>query len=185
MTEITFPEGPLDAGCLDPMVYRGATHVVSFIAETPWPPSKNGYWRAVGGRIILSRMGRAYQKSAAASIRKTLTLSSSGRYALKAGEIVPTKDGLFAVRDGLRVCFRVILHPPDRRKRDISNHVPAVQDAVEAVGLIPNDEIIDYQETLRHAVDTGAGFARFEVAVIRATEAGYRCLCRERGFGGE
>ena len=182
---IPLPEGPLDAGCLEPMTFAGGTHVVSFVGETPWPPSKNGYWRAVAGRIIVSKMGRRYRNLAAIRVRETLTLTSSGKYGVKYGDIVPLPNGLYGVRGGLRVCLRVILHPPDRRKRDISNHIMALQDVVEELGLIPDDEIIDYQETLRHPVDTGDGFARFEVAVIRATDKGHRCLCRERGFGGE
>ncbi len=67
-------------------------------ATLPWPPSVNHYWRAVGGRIMLSKAGRQYHRDVAAA------LFGQGRLA-----------------DDARLAVRLGVFPPDRRRRDLDN----------------------------------------------------------------
>ena len=178
MTDITQREA-IPTGCLAPMEYRGRAIPVAVAMELPWPPSKNTYWRAWKHRVIVSRLGNAFKKEAAVRIRETLTVSSSGRYSLKAGRLVLTDDGLVRVADGLRACMRLLVHAPNRAKRDVSNYIGAAQDAVQAAGIIVDDEIIDYCEIVRHSPNTGDGYARVEIAIIPTDLKVGPCWCRE------
>lgn len=67
--------------------------------ELPYPPSLNRYYRAVGGRVLISADGRKYRTAVAAAV-----LLSSQRRA---------PDG--------PLCVEMDLFPPDRRKRDADN----------------------------------------------------------------
>ncbi len=87
----------------------------------PWPPSVNRYWRAVSGRVLISRNGRAY---------RTLV-----------GQIVACSD---ARRLGsARLAVVIVACPPDRRRRDLDNTLKATLDALSHAGLFDDDEQID------------------------------------------
>lgn len=94
----------------------------------PFPPSVNGYWRAVKGRNILSKRGREYRKSAGVA----LTLQSRRREPL-AGRLEVSLD----------------LHPPDARKRDADNYCKGVLDALTHAGVWVDDEQIDRLHILK------------------------------------
>jgi len=90
------------------------------VFHLPWPPSVNTYYRAIGGRNILSKNGREYPKKCKIAI---------GFYPHEplAGRLVVLID----------------LFPPDRRKRDIDNHVKAILDALTKCRIWKDDSQID------------------------------------------
>src|SRR5210317_342600 len=87
----------------------------------PFPPSVNGYWRNINGRTLISAKGRAYKKAVARL--------AQWNYAAK------------QLQNRLEVL--VILHPPDRRKRDIDNSMKALLDSMQAAGVYLDDSQID------------------------------------------
>ena len=96
----------------------------------PWPPSVGMYWRApnegpLAGRLLLSRKGREYRVAAARSLAlfRVPMLNRAGRLAV-----------------------RLILHPPDRRARDVDNYPKAILDALKpgvVKGVIVPGVILD------------------------------------------
>lgn len=93
----------------------------SLTFELPYPPSTNTYWRRVGNRTLLSRAARKFRKRVADLwlIQKT----------------VFQRKGLGRTP----VAVELIVHPPDRRKRDIDNLIKPVLDAIQAAGVIEDD----------------------------------------------
>lgn len=87
----------------------------------PFPPSVNGYWRNINGRTLISVKGRAYKKVVVRLVQ--------WNHAAK------ELQGRLAVL--------VILHPPDRRKRDIDNSMKALLDSMQAAGVYLDDSQID------------------------------------------
>ena len=89
----------------------------------PFPPSVNGYWRAIKrGKIcanILSQKGREYKEQVKSII----------------GDIKPLEG---------RLAVYIELCPPDRRKRDIDNYSKALLDSLTESGVWLDDEQIDY-----------------------------------------
>lgn len=87
----------------------------------PWPPSMNGYWRSIrrGNRCcqILSARARAYREAACAAMLTHLRQ--------------PTLEGPVRVTEKF--------YPPDARKRDMSNHRKAYEDAITHFGLWLDD----------------------------------------------
>lgn len=99
----------------------------------PYPPSVNHYWRRAGSRTIVSAQGRRFRSAVA----RTLAV---GR--------VRAFDG--------RVAVRVVVHPPDRRRRDLDNVLKALLDALaQPGGAYRDDEQIDGLEVLRGEVVKG------------------------------
>ena len=86
----------------------------------PWPPSVNGYWRSFRGRPIISKRGREFRNDAIAAVLEQGKQRLAGR---------------------LSVVF--VAHPPDRRTRDLDNHLKAPQDALTAAGVWSDDSQID------------------------------------------
>jgi crossover junction endodeoxyribonuclease RusA len=91
------------------------------VLTLPFPPSVNGYWRNINGRTLISAKGRAYKKAVARL--------AQWNYAAKQLES--------------RLEVVVILHPPDRRKRDIDNSMKALLDSMQAAGVYLDDSQID------------------------------------------
>lgn len=100
----------------------------------PWPPSLNSIWRAVGGRILLSARGRQYRIEAVECAR------DQGAQDLK-------------LEGRLRVVL--VLSPPDKRDRDLDNHVKAIQDALTHAGTWGDDAQVDELMVVRSAVTKG------------------------------
>ena len=87
--------------------------------ELPYPPSVNRYYRHVGPRTLISRMGRAYRRRVCAILRR-------------AG-IEPMIGDLTVGLD---------FYPPDRRRRDCDNPLKALLDALQRGGLYEDDSQI-------------------------------------------
>jgi crossover junction endodeoxyribonuclease RusA len=87
--------------------------------DLPYPPSVNHYWRRVGARTLISRGGRAF-RAAVCSL-----LAARGVRPLSGPLVVD-----------------VLIHPPDRRRRDIDNVQKALLDALQHGGAYLDDSQI-------------------------------------------
>lgn len=93
----------------------------------PWPPSVNGYWRAVGKIVrrrvvvsqVISEQGRVFRAAAIAAIVE------QGR---------PSVEGTVKLRE--------YFYPPDRRRRDLDNFRKAGRDALVHGGALEDDSQI-------------------------------------------
>lgn len=78
-----------------------------------WPPSVNHAWRHVGSRTLISAAGRDFRRE----IEKyTLLLRSEKKLPLE-----PILE---------QISVRLILYPPDSRRRDLDNYFKATLDAL-------------------------------------------------------
>ena len=109
----------------------------------PWPPSVNTYWRNVGGKVLISKKGRAYRKLIAEMV---------------------LVDGYCPLGDA-RLGIHMAACPPDRRKRDLDNLPKAVFDSLQHAGLFDDDEQIDYFAIERCDVEK-PGHIRLYIEVV-------------------
>ncbi|MGV3483342.1 MAG: RusA family crossover junction endodeoxyribonuclease [Planctomycetaceae bacterium] len=89
--------------------------------ELPFPPSCNRIWRNVGYRTLLSREGRAYRE-------KVCAVLATNQPAIK-----PLAGPL---------SIDILIHPPDRRRRDLDNSLKALLDALQHGGAYQDDSQI-------------------------------------------
>jgi Holliday junction resolvase RusA-like endonuclease len=101
--------------------------IVMIELELPYPPSVNHYWRRVGARTLISRGGRAFRQAVCS------LLAAPGMRPF-AGTLV----------------VEVLVHPPDRRRRDIDNISKALLDALQHGGAYRDDSQI-----VRLAIEKG------------------------------
>ena len=87
---------------------KSSSNTETVSALLPWPPSVNTLWRAVNGRNILSKKGREFKD--------------------KCNEIFKGTDPKFYQKE--RLFLTLTLRPPDKRRRDISNLIKAVEDSL-------------------------------------------------------
>lgn len=90
------------------------------VLDLPYPPSVNHYWRRVGARTLISRGGRRYRKDVCAT--------------LAADRVAPMEG---------RLAVRVVVRPPDRRRRDLDNLGKGLLDALSHAGVYADDSQID------------------------------------------
>ncbi len=94
----------------------------------PWPPSVNAYKMPVrmGARIVLVLTPRAreYRLKVADAIGKALGRRRPATYETA-------------------VQLDMELRAPDRRTRDISNHIKMCEDALVAAGILRDDSLVD------------------------------------------
>lgn len=98
----------------------------------PWPPSVNRIWRAVGGRVILSKAARTYKARAARL--------------LPTGRVPAPLTG--------RLLVWLTMHPPDKLTRsgkpwDIANREKLLCDALTHQRVWLDDSQIDALVILR------------------------------------
>ena len=95
------------------------------ILSLPWPPSVNVYWRNVGGRVLISREGRAYARVVyGCALEQSMTLSV-GRKAF----VAP-------------VSVDIIAYPPNRARRDLDNLPKAILDALTKARVWEDDSLV-------------------------------------------
>lgn len=91
--------------------------------DLPYPPSVNHYWRVGRGRVYLSAEGRGYKARVASRLRASRLRCLTGP-----------------------VSMLLLLHPPDRRRRDLDNAMKALWDAIVRGGVLEDDSQIRHVE---------------------------------------
>ena len=90
----------------------------------PFPPSVNHYWRHVvmGKRVttLISAPGRKYS----AAVQGEVLLQKAAR------------------RINSHVAMTVLLHAPDRRRRDVDNYAKALLDSLVEAKVLEDDSLI-------------------------------------------
>lgn len=104
-------------------------------ATLPWPPSVNHYWAARGNARYLSPRARAWHQEAWAILR------AAWRGKPMRGE----------------VAVLLVLHPPDRRRRDLDNILKAVLDALVHAGVLQDDSQVAELHAVRREVRRPGG----------------------------
>lgn len=104
------------------------------ICALPWPPSINRYYRHIlinkGVRTLLSKEGRRY--------RETVI------------DVMAASEYLHPFTSEERLAVSIDAYPPDKRKRDLDNIQKPLLDALEHIGIYPDDGQIDFLVTKRH-----------------------------------
>lgn len=107
----------------------------------PWGPSINNYWLAGSGKNrFVSKKGRKYRLDIVECISQQC-------------------PGVLLTE---RLCVDVVLYPPDKKRRDLDNHMKALLDAITHAGLWEDDEQIDQLQIYRGEIIKGGG-ARVEI----------------------
>jgi len=88
--------------------------------DLPYPPSINHYWRRSGRRIHVSTEGIRYREAVCWRVMEEGRPSVAGRLAVE-----------------------ILVHPPDRRRRDIDNVQKALLDSLEHAHVYEDDAAID------------------------------------------
>lgn len=88
----------------------------------PFPPSVNGYWRSTSQGMKISASGRSFRINAFAAIMEQL------------------KRAHKTITVGVEV--RVILYPPDKRRRDLDNYQKALFDSLTYARIWSDDSQI-------------------------------------------
>lgn len=97
----------------------------------PWPPSVNHYKRV--GKLIRTKNGKIYQPR----INSRSTLAYYLEVAKRALLFEPVK-----IAQGSNLQVTLLLHPPDKRKRDIDNILKVLLDSLVHANLIEDDFFI-------------------------------------------
>ncbi|ELM7887852.1 TPA: RusA family crossover junction endodeoxyribonuclease [Escherichia coli] len=84
----------------------------------PYPPTVNTYWRRHGNTYFISEAGKRYCRDVALVV-------SQQRLKLNLSE---------------KLAIRIIVEPPDKRRRDLDNLLKAPLDALTHAGLLIDDE---------------------------------------------
>lgn len=117
---------------------------MDLVLYLPWPPTVNSYWSHTKRGVYLSAKGR--------------------RYGEEASERINEQNGVLRL-DG-KLLVEVELYPPDRRKRDLDNHMKGLLDACTKAGVWGDDDQIDQLFIYRGRI-TKPG-----LAILKISEAG-------------
>jgi Holliday junction resolvase RusA-like endonuclease len=102
--------------------------------ELPYPPSANVIYRRNKFSTYLSKEGRAYKMAVADYI---------------------SENNIPKFSDEAKLKVRFILRPRDKRKRDISNCIKIVEDAIQDAGVFSDDFMIEELSIKRGEVISG------------------------------
>ena len=94
---------------------------MNLIMYLPFPPSENSYYSHTSRGVYISAKGRRYREAVVESVRE--------------------QNGVLRLDD--RLAITVILHPTDRRVRDIDNYDKGLLDALTHAGVWVDDEQLD------------------------------------------
>ena len=104
----------------------------------PWPPTINSYYmqarpayRGKPGPKIISRKGQLFRNQVISEVFEQINEK---------------------LRLDNRIRLVVVLHPPDRRIRDLDNYMKALLDALTHAELWEDDSLIDQLEVYRGCV---------------------------------
>jgi crossover junction endodeoxyribonuclease RusA len=114
----------------------------------PWPPSVNAYYQSISGLHgrMLTKRARLYRTEVAEAIR------------LKLGP-----GALTPYRTPVRIDIE--LRAPDRRARDLDNHLKGLFDALTHAGVWTDDGLVD-ELTVRRGPLTVNGAALVLIAAL-------------------
>ena len=101
----------------------------------PYPPSVNNLYATVNGRKVLSKKGREYHEAVCVSVSKQLPVGSGFGKA--------------------RISYRISAFPPDKRRRDLSNLIKVLEDALTYAGIWADDSQVDDLRVIRGAPASG------------------------------
>lgn len=110
----------------------------------PWPPSVNNYYSHSRFGVRISKKGRLYREAVADALN----------------------EQMHRLDIDAPINLEVILHPPDRRRRDLDNHMKAMLDACTVNGLWVDDALIDQLSIFRGQIIKHGG------VIIRLNDAG-------------
>ena len=114
-------------------------------AILPWPVSVNALYRARGRRVYVSARGKAFKKAC--------------------GIIFA---GTKMVYETERVWLEIEVHPPDNRRRDISNLIKIVEDALP---WFRDDSQVDFIKIKRCEKDhRKKGYIKIKCGAINGTD---------------
>ena len=114
-------------------------------AILPWPVSVNALYRARGRRVYVSARGKAFKKAC--------------------GTIFA---GTQMVYETERVWLDIEVHPPDNRRRDISNLIKIVEDALP---WFRDDSQVDFIKIKRCEKDhRKKGYIKIKCGAINGTD---------------
>lgn len=86
-----------------------------------WPPSVNNYYARTRNGVYIKAKGKQYRSSVVKDLQEQIS------------NIVSIVDDIF---------LSAILYPPDKRVRDLDNHMKALLDALTIAGLWDDDRQI-------------------------------------------
>jgi crossover junction endodeoxyribonuclease RusA len=106
----------------------------------PWPPTVNNYYRHTARGVYISRKGAAFTRKVEEEIHE---------------------QGLSLELDH-SLYVEVVMFPPDRRIRDLDNHMKALQDSLTKAKVWEDDSLIDQLSIYRGEVVRG-GLVRLTI----------------------
>ncbi len=114
--------------------------MTSVTLELPFPPSTNHIWRRASGKnrskkMMLSEGALRYRAFVALVIRHEVLIGDR----ICASSLPLTE----------RIALEIVLHPVDKKKRDLDNFVKSVQDALTHAGVWKDDSQIDDLRVIR------------------------------------
>ena len=111
----------------------------------PWPPSVNHVWRCVGSKTLLSAEGRKYREAV-------------GQHCLLGRIAGKRLEG--------RLSVKILVNPPDRRRRDIDNLTKVPLDALTHAAVWLDDSQIDELYIRRDEIKKG-GFITIQITELQ------------------
>lgn len=109
--------------------------------ELPWPPSVNHYYRHVGSRVLISKIGRTYREKIVSKLHLDAVEKYSGPVEL-----------------------HIELYPPDNRRRDVDNSLKCLLDAFTHGGLYDDDSQIRKLTVIKRDVMPPGGMAYVRIS---------------------
>lgn len=88
----------------------------------PWPPTVNSYYVKQRTHVYISPKGKNFRDDVQQAIIQQIPDVALG---------------------DMRMLMEVVLFPPDKRKRDLDNHMKALLDAMTIAGVWEDDSQID------------------------------------------
>lgn len=112
--------------------------MTTYTYRLPWPPSMNTYWRRGPHVTYLTAKAKEFRHFVFSEV-----VEQNAR----------DRHTPFIKLEG-RLAVLIELTAPDKRKRDLDNHVKAVLDALEHAGVYENDSQIDELRVKRLHVES-------------------------------
>lgn len=101
----------------------------------PWSPTVNSYYVKSKTHVFISTKGKNFREDVAEAIAQQVPDLMLG---------------------DMKMLVEVVLFPPDRRKRDLDNHMKALLDSLAKAGIWEDDSQIDQLHIYRgEVVDKG------------------------------